>query len=250
MIKRLILLRHGESKWNLENRFTGWTDIDLSENGENEAKNAGILLFKEKLKISQVYVSFLKRAIKTSKICLKQLNNNKLDVLYDWRLNERHYGNLQGLNKSETVKKFGEKQVLIWRRSYDTPPPALDESDKRHPKYDSLYKNIDVNLLPNAESLKDTLNRVKPLWKEQILPKLKIVENVLIVAHGNSLRAIVKMIKNLSNEEVLKLNIPTGIPYVFMFNDKFELVSDKYLGNEDEAVRKAKLVSIQGSKKP
>tara|TARA_Y100000748_G_scaffold199376_1_gene167098 strand:- start:83 stop:787 length:705 start_codon:yes stop_codon:yes gene_type:complete len=230
---KLILLRHGESIWNKENRFTGWTDVDLTKNGKNEAKKAGILISKENLEINSVFVSYLKRAINTSKICLKQLNINKYDVLYDWRLNERHYGNLQGLNKSETAKKFGDDQVLIWRRSYDVPPPRLSENDRRHPIHDPLYKDIDSELLPNSESLKDTLNRVKPLWLSQILPKLKAGSNILIVAHGNSLRAIVKMLKNLSNEDVINLNIPTGSPYIFDFNENFDLISNDYLGNED-----------------
>ena len=249
MTSKLILLRHGESIWNLENRFTGWTDVDLSKNGENEAKKAGALLLKEGLEIKNVYVSYLKRAIKTSKLCLNQLKATKFEVVYDWRLNERHYGNLQGLNKSETAKKYGEKQVLIWRRSYDVPPPPLLKKDKRHPKYDILYKNVKKTLLPNSESLKDTLERVKPLWFEQILPKLKIGENVLIVAHGNSLRAIVKMIKNLSDEEVLELNIPTGAPYLFNFDEKFNVISDIYIGDEDKLAFKARLISNRSSTK-
>ena len=246
---KLVLLRHGESKWNLENKFTGWTDVGLTENGVKEAERSGLLLQKEKIKIKTVYVSYLTRAIETSKLCLKQLKSEKFEVYYDWRLNERHYGNLQGLNKSETAKKYGHNQVLLWRRSYDIPPPPLSEKDKRHPKYDALYKNVKKTLLPNTESLKNTLERVKPLWSKQILPKLKIGENVLIVAHGNSLRAIVKMIKDLSNEELLKLNIPTGAPYIFQFDDKFKLISDVYLGNKDEIIRKIKLTSNQASSK-
>ena len=197
---KLVLLRHGESEWNQQNKFTGWTDVDLTENGKNEAKKAGILLQKENLNIKTVYVSYLKRAIKTSKICLNQLKSNKHKVIYDWRLNERHYGDLQGLNKSETAKKFGDEQVLLWRRSYDIPPPKLSNKDKRHPKYDILYKNIKKAHLPSSESLKDTIKRVKPLWISQILPKLKNHENILIVAHGNSLRGIVKMLKRLSKK--------------------------------------------------
>tara|TARA_Y100001958_G_C21226741_1_gene552221 strand:- start:1507 stop:2208 length:702 start_codon:yes stop_codon:yes gene_type:complete len=233
MSNKLILLRHGESKWNAENRFTGWTDVDLTKKGMNEAKEAGILLFNENLNIKTVFVSYLKRAIKTSKICLKQLNNKNIDVHYDWRLNERHYGDLQGLNKLETSKKFGNKQVFLWRRSYDVRPPKLSNKDKRHPKYDVLYKNIKKNQLPSSESLKDTIKRVKPLWIDQILPKLKNDKNILIVAHGNSLRAIVKILKDLSNEDVMNLNIPTGSPYVFSFNEKFDLMNDQYLGSKD-----------------
>ncbi len=247
---KLILLRHGESTWNFENRFTGWTDVGLTQNGKNEAKKAGNLLIKENFKIDKVYVSFLKRAIETSKICLNQLNINENKVEYDWRLNERHYGNLQGLNKAETAKKFGDKQVLTWRRSYDTPPPPLSKNDKRHPKYDDLYKDVEKELLPSSESLKDTLKRVKPLWINQILPKLITGENILIVAHGNSLRAIVKMLKNLSNEDILNLNIPTGYPYVFSFNEKFDLMNDEYLGSKDEISTKTKLVADQTNKQP
>ena len=242
---KLILLRHGESTWNLQNRFTGWTDVDLKENGKNEAKKAGELLFKENLNIKTIYVSYLKRAIKTSKICLKQLNLSKSEVIYDWRLNERHYGNLQGLNKAETVKRYGDEQVLLWRRSYDIQPPPLSHEDKRHPKYDILYKNIEESLLPNSESLKDTIKRVMPLWLNQILVQLKNRKNVLIVAHGNSLRAIVKILKGLTSEEVLKLNIPTGAPYLFEFNEEFDLTGDKYLGDKDEIAKKTELVARQ-----
>ena len=249
MPSKLVLLRHGESEWNKENRFTGWTDVNLTNNGKNEAKNAAILIKNEGIDLGFVYVSFLKRAINTSKICLKHLNTKKLEVKYDWRLNERHYGDLQGLNKSETAKKFGDEQVLIWRRSYDIPPPPLSKNDKRHPIHDILYKNVEKNLLPRSESLKDTLERVEPLWLNEVLPKLKIGINILIVAHGNSLRAIVKMLKNLSNKEVLKLNIPTGAPYIFNFTNQFELISDKYLGDKKYIAKKLKMVAKQGNSK-
>ncbi len=201
----------------------------MTENGKNEAKKAGKLINKENLEINTVYVSYLKRAIKTSKICLKYLNSSKCEVVYDWRLNERHYGNLQGLNKLETAKKYGDKQVLTWRRSYDIPPPPLSLDDKRHPKYDLLYKDLKEAHLPRSESLKDTLERVKPLWINQVMPNLKAGKNILVVAHGNSLRAIVKMLKNISNKNIVKLNIPTGSPYVFEFNEKFQLIYDEYL---------------------
>tara|TARA_Y100001935_G_scaffold240696_1_gene229448 strand:- start:1995 stop:2687 length:693 start_codon:yes stop_codon:yes gene_type:complete len=226
---KLILLRHGESQWNLENRFTGWTNVDLTENGQKEAKKAGFLLKNEKINISKVYVSLLKRAVKTSKICLEHLGCENLKIEYHWRLNERHYGNLQGLNKTQTAKKYGDDQVLIWRRSYDTPPPKISKNDKRHPIHDPLYKDIDRNLLPSSESLKDTLERVKPLWLDHIMPNLKIGKNVLIVAHGNSIRAIVKILKNLSNEDIIYLNIPTGSPYVFNFSENFNLINDFYI---------------------
>tara|TARA_Y100000741_G_scaffold273344_1_gene213443 strand:- start:2066 stop:2821 length:756 start_codon:yes stop_codon:yes gene_type:complete len=244
---KLILLRHGESKWNLENRFTGWTDVDLTENGEKEAKRAGVLILDNKLKIDIVYVSYLKRAIRTSKICLKQLKIRNLALNMDWRLNERHYGNLQGLNKTETSKKYGEDQVRIWRRSYDTPPPEMNQNDKRHPKYDPLYKNVDPKSLPNSESLKDTLNRVKPLWLRKIFPQIKDGKSIMIVAHGNSLRAIVKMLKNMSNNDIIKLNIPTGMPYIFEFSNEFDILNDYYLGDEDEISKKTNLIANQAS---
>jgi len=228
---KLVLLRHGESQWNLENRFTGWTDVNLTKNGKTEARNAGILLAQKGVNFDSVYVSYLKRAVNTSKICIKELGIDKLNVTYDWRLNERHYGSLQGLNKTETAQKYGEKQVLIWRRSYDFPPPKLSINDKKHPKYDPLYQKINKNHLPASESLKDTLNRVKPLWTNEILPKLIRKEKILIVAHGNSLRALVKILKNITNEDIVNLNIPTGIPYIFEFNKHMKIVRDYYLGD-------------------
>ena len=249
MKNKLILLRHGESIWNLENRFTGWTNVDLTKNGENEAKKAGVLLSDNNVEFDLVYVSYLKRAIKTLKICLKQLKMIDNGVVYHWRLNERHYGNLQGLNKSETAKKYGDEQVLIWRRSYDIPPPKMDINDKRHPKYDNLYKDIDFQKLPDSESLKDTLERVKPLWINQILPKVKDGKNVMIVAHGNSLRAIVKILKKISDKDIINVNIPTGIPYIFEFNDNFDVKKDYFLGNQEEILKKIEDVSNQGSSK-
>ena len=195
MSKKLILLRHGESQWNRENRFTGWTDIGLTKKGENEADNAGILLKKEQFKINLVYTSYLRRSIETAKKCLNHIKNEKTIVESDWRLNERHYGNLQGLNKTETSKKFGNEQVMIWRRSYDIAPPSLDINDDRHPRKDPLYSKINPKLLPSSESLKDTLLRVMPVINKKILPQLIKNTNILIVAHGNSLRAIIKVLK-------------------------------------------------------
>ena len=232
--KKIILLRHGESLWNLENKFTGWTDVDLSNNGEIEARKAGELLLRDGFNVETVYVSYLKRAINTSKICLKALNNSSLKVIKDWRLNERHYGNLQGLNKADIAKKYGDEQLLIWRRSYDTPPPKMDINDRRHPKNDILYKKIDPKDLPSSESLKNTLERVKPLWFNEILPQIKNGKNLMIVAHGNSLRAIVKMLKNISDQDIIKLNIPTGVPYVLRFNNKLEIIEDYYLKDKNE----------------
>ena len=249
MSKKIILLRHGESTWNLENKFTGWTDVGLTENGKNEAQNAGLLLTKNNIEFDLVYVSYLKRAIKTLEICLKQINNPNNETISHWRLNERHYGNLQGLNKSETARKYGEKQVLIWRRSYDIPPPKMDYNDKRHPKYDILYKNINPNKLPSSESLKDTLERVRPLWINKILPQIKKGQNIMIVAHGNSLRAIVKILKKISDKDIININIPTGIPYIFELNDNFDYMKDYYLGNQKEILKKIENVAKQGQSK-
>ena len=249
MKNKLVLLRHGESVWNLENRFTGWTDVDLTKNGENEAKNAGILLSNINIEFDILYVSYLKRAIKTLKLCLKQLNSSDNEAIYHWRLNERHYGNLQGLNKSETASKYGADQVFIWRRSYDISPPQMDLNDKNHPKYDILYKDIDSQKLPNSESLKDTLERVKPLWINKIVPQIKNGKNVMIVAHGNSLRAIVKILKKISNEDIINVNIPTGIPYIFEFSDDFGVKKDYFLGNQEDILKKIENVSNQGRSK-
>tara|TARA_B100001250_G_scaffold32052_1_gene26213 strand:- start:3691 stop:4443 length:753 start_codon:yes stop_codon:yes gene_type:complete len=246
MSQKLILLRHGESKWNLENRFTGWTDVDLTKNGQNEAKNAGVLLSKNNIEFDLVYASYLKRAIKTLKICLKQLNKSYNEAIYHWRLNERHYGNLQGLNKSETAIKYGDEKVLKWRRSYDTRPPSMDPDDKNHPRHDILYKEIDPLKLPSAESLKDTLERVNPLWINQIIPQIKKGQNIMIVAHGNSLRAIVKILKDISNKDIINLNIPTGFPYIFEFDDNFDIKNDYFLGNQEEILNKIENISKQG----
>jgi len=211
---QIVLLRHGESLWNHENKFTGWTDVDLSQNGIAEAKKAGLLLKNNDYSFDLVYTSCLKRANLTMDICLKEMLSSDIEVIYDWRLNERHYGALQGLNKSETAKKFGDDQVFIWRRSYDTPPPPLELNDKRHPMNDSKYNNISA-LLPNSESLKDTYNRLFPLLTEKILNNVKLGRKILIVAHGNSLRAIVKYLDKISDDKIINLNIPTGQPLVY-----------------------------------
>ena len=246
---KLALLRHGESQWNLENRFTGWTNVSLTKNGESEAKKAGILLNDYNIQINLAYVSYLKRAVSTYKICQKQLKNTNIEVLFDWRLNERHYGSLQGLNKAQTAKKYGNQQVLIWRRSYDTRPPSLDKNDKRHPKYDNLYKNIDHKELPTSESLKDTLERVKPLWVNNILPQIKNGKNILIVAHGNSLRAIVKILKKITNKDIISLNIPTGVPYIFEMNENLDVKKDYFLGDQNKILKQINDVSEQGKSK-
>ena len=246
MSRKLILLRHGESQWNLENRFTGWTDVDLTKNGENEAKIAGVLLHNSNISIDLIYTSYLKRAVKTYNICSKQLKNPKIEVYSHWRLNERHYGDLQGLNKSQTAKKYGDEQVLMWRRSYDTPPPSMSLDDKRHPQYDILYKNVDSQKLPSSESLKDTLERVKPLWINQIIPKIKKGQNIMIVAHGNSLRAIMKILNKISDKDIINLNIPTGMPCVFDLNNDLGVLNYYYLGNNDEIMKRIDDISKQG----
>ena len=246
---KLILLRHGESQWNLENRFTGWTNVPLTKNGENEAKKAGILLNNNNIHIDIAYISYLQRAVKTYKICQKQLKTTNTRVNYDWRLNERHYGSLQGLNKSETAKKYGDEQVLIWRRSYDTAPPSLDHDDDRHPKFDILYKDINSEDLPSSESLKDTLNRVKPLLDNSIIPQIKNGKNILIVAHGNSLRAIVKILKKITDKDIVNLNIPTGVPCIFDINKNLDVLKDYYLGNKNKILKQINNVSAQGESK-
>ena len=229
MSNKIILLRHGESQWNFENRFTGWTNVNLTDKGKKEAKKAGKYLNTNNINIDIVYSSYLKRAINTAKICINQLKEGKLELNLDWRLNERHYGNLQGLNKSETAKRYGEQQVKTWRRSYDVPPPSMSEDDKRHPKNDKLYAKINPKELPNGESLKDTIERVNPFWLKKITPLIREKKNVLIVAHGNSIRGIVKMLKNISDSDIIKLNIPTGIPYVFEFNSEFKICNDYFI---------------------
>lgn len=243
---KLILLRHGESKWNLENRFTGWTDVDLTKNGIKEAENAGKLLLSGNYSADIVFTSVLKRAIRTTEICLNQLKFDKSKVIYDWRLNERHYGALQGLNKQETAKKYGDDQVHIWRRSYNVPPPKMDYSDERHPINDILYKNIKSNILPSSESLKDTLNRLKPLWFEEIIPLLNIGKPIMIVAHGNSLRAMVKILAKISNKDIIDLNIPTGIPLIYELDSNINILDNYFLGNNDYINEKTDFLIRQG----
>ena len=233
MIK-LVLLRHGESQWNLENRFTGWTDVDLTPKGELEAKSAGVVLKENGFEFNLVYTSVLKRAIRTMEICLSEMTIDKIPIEYSWRLNERHYGALQGLNKSETAEKFGDEQVLQWRRSYDIPPPALEESDERWSGNDPNYSNIDQNDIPLSECLKDTVNRFLPYWDKTIKPSIQNEKKVLIVAHGNSLRSLVKHLDNISDNDIISLNIPTGIPLIYELNDDLEPINYYYLGNKEE----------------
>ncbi len=235
---KLVLLRHGESQWNLENRFTGWTDVGLTERGVREAHEAAKLLKQEGFVFDTAFTSVLKRAIKTLWIVMEDMDLMWIPVYRSWRLNERHYGALQGLNKAETAKKHGEKQVLIWRRSYDVPPPALDLSDPRFPGHDPRYKNVPQDELPRTESLKDTVKRFLPYWHDTIVQAIQKGERVIIAAHGNSLRALVKYLDNMSEEAIVKLNIPTGIPLIYELDENLKPVTHYYLG-DPEAVKKA-----------
>ena len=243
---KLVLLRHGESLWNLENRFTGWTDVDLTPQGEQEARDAGQILMAEKYEFDIIHTSVLTRAIRTMEICLKEMDISDVPIMYNWRLNERHYGALQGLNKAETAEKFGEEQVHTWRRSYDTPPPELDMDDERHPRFDERYKNMSAEDLPATECLKDTVERFLPYWHEQIAPDIKSEKKVLIVAHGNSIRALVKYLDNISDEEIVGLNIPTGVPLVYELDDNLQAIKHYYLGDQEEIAKKAAAVAAQG----
>jgi len=227
---KLVLLRHGQSIWNLENRFTGWTDVDLSDQGIGEAHQAGKILKAEGYSFDVAFTSVLKRAIRTLWIVLDEMDLMWIPVHRSWRLNERHYGALQGLNKRDMAEKYGLEQVQIWRRSYDTPPPAVSESDIRHPRYDQYYAHLKKEELPCTESLKDTLNRVLPYWYEAIMPKLKEEKRVLISAHGNSLRALIKYLDNISDEDIAETNIPSGIPLVYELDNILSVKSHYYLG--------------------
>ncbi|MDD5120137.1 MAG: 2,3-diphosphoglycerate-dependent phosphoglycerate mutase [Candidatus Omnitrophica bacterium] len=248
-MNKIVLLRHGESIWNKENRFTGWTDVDLSEKGVEEATNAGELLKKEGFLFDMAYTSVLKRAIRTLWITLDKMDLMWIPVYNSWRLNERHYGALQGLNKSETAAKYGEKQVLIWRRSYDVPPMALEKSDGRYPGNDPRYKELKAKELPLTECLKDTVARFLPYWHETIAPSVKSGKKVIIAAHGNSLRALVKYLDNISEEKIVNLNIPTAIPLVYELDDNLKPIKSYYLGDQ-EAVKKAmQSVANQGKAK-
>jgi 2,3-bisphosphoglycerate-dependent phosphoglycerate mutase len=237
-MKTLVLLRHGESDWNRENRFTGWTDVDLSEKGVQEAAAAGAVLRKEGYSFDEAHTSVLKRAIKTLNLALDQMDLDWIPVYKTWRLNERHYGALQGLNKAETAEKHGVEQTNIWRRSYDIPPPALTPDDPRHPGKDSRYRSLTTDELPLTECLKDTVARFLPYWREAIAPSLEAGKRPLITAHGNSLRALVKYLDHISDEEIVGLNIPTGIPLVYELNDDLKPLRHFYLG-DPEAIRKA-----------
>jgi len=246
---KVVLLRHGESAWNKENRFTGWTDVDLTEKGVEEAGNAGKIMMENGFSFDIVYTSLLKRALRTTWLALDQMDLLWIPDEKTWRLNERHYGSLQGLNKAETAEKHGDEQVLIWRRSYDTPPPALETSDERYPGNHKRYQSMDPADIPATESLKDTVARFLPYWHETIAPTIKSGKRVLISAHGNSLRALVKYLDNMSEEAVIKLNIPTGVPLVYELDADLKPITHYYLGDEDEIAKKAAAVAAQGKSK-
>lgn len=246
---KLVLVRHGQSAWNLENRFTGWTDVDLTELGKAEAAEAGKLLKDGGYDFDVAYTSVLKRAIKTLGIIQDVMDLNWLPVTRAWQLNERHYGNLQGLNKTEMAEKFGEAQVKIWRRSYDVPPPALELTDERHPKFDRRYASLTPEQLPATESLKTTLERVLPFWNSTLVAEIKSGKRVLLVAHGNSIRALVKYLDNVSENEITELNIPTGLPLVYELDKDLKPIKHYYLGDAEEAAKKAAAVANQGKTK-
>lgn len=246
---KLVLVRHGESEWNKLNLFTGWTDVDLSEAGHEEAKQAGVILKDEGYDFDVCYTSYLKRAIHTLNHVLDEMDLCYLPVHKSWKLNERHYGALQGLNKSETAAKYGEEQVKIWRRSFDVLPPALEDDDERNAKNLKMYRDVDANELPNAESLETTIERVIPYFNEVIKKDMEAGKRVLIAAHGNSLRALVKYFENLSKDEIMGINIPTGVPLVYEFDDEFKVVDHYYLGDQELLKAKMDAVANQGKKK-
>jgi len=246
---KLVLLRHGQSIWNLENLFTGWIDVDLSAQGLEEAKEAGRLLKAEGIPFDLAFTSVLKRAIRTLWITLDELDMMWLPVERSWRLNERHYGGLQGLDKAQTVAKHGAEQVKVWRRSYDIPPPPLDATHPQHPRFDRRYAGIAAAELPSTESLKDTLARVLPFWNSRIAPELAAGRNVLVAAHGNSLRAMVKMLDRMSDEAIIELNIPTGVPLLYELDAKLVPVASRYLGDPEAVKARAEAVAKQTERK-
>ncbi len=247
MAGKLVLCRHGQSDWNLKNLFTGWHDVDLTEQGVQEAISAAKLFNELGYDFDIAYTSVLKRAIRTLWLILDEMDRMWIPVIRDWRLNERHYGALQGLNKAETAAKYGDEQVHIWRRSYDIPPPELELDDERHPSHDARYAGIDD--LPATESLAITLDRVRPCWDDVIAPELRSGKNVLIAAHGNSLRALVKMLDDVSDDEITKFNIPTGIPLAYELDDSLKPISREFLGDPEEVAKAAAAVAAQGKAK-
>lgn len=246
---KLVLVRHGESEWNKANLFTGWTDVDLTEAGVNEAKEAGRALLKEGFAFDIVYTSLLKRAIRSANFLLDEMKLSWLPVVRSWRLNERHYGALQGLNKAETAAKYGEDQVLIWRRSYSTPPPALEDGDERLPQNDPRYAKLGASALLRTECLKDCVARFLPFWEDVIAPGLHNGQQPIVVAHGNSIRALVKFLDNISDEEILNVNIPTGIPLVYELDQNLKPLRSYYVGDAEKVKAAQQAVAAQGKKK-
>ncbi len=243
---KLVLIRHGESTWNLDNRFTGWTDVDLTPTGIEQAKNAGRLLKAEGYVFDVAYTSVLKRATRTLWHVLDEMDRTWLPVVNSWRLNERHYGALQGLNKTETAKQYGDDQVLVWRRSYDTPPPALEATDPRCERNDVRYAKLQPDQIPLTECLKDTVERVMPFWNEALAPALKAGKSIVVAAHGNSIRALVKYLDKISDNEIVGLNIPNGIPLVYELDDDLKPIRHYYLGDPEAAAKAAAAVASQG----
>jgi 2,3-bisphosphoglycerate-dependent phosphoglycerate mutase len=248
-MKRLVLIRHGESTWNKLNVFTGWTDVQLSETGVEEARKGGKLLKEQGFDFKMAYTSYLTRAIKTLWLVLEEMDLMYIPEVKSWRLNEKHYGELQGLNKAETAAKYGDEQVLLWRRSFDVPPQPLTEDDQRNPRIDKRYSDVDPADLPLTESLKEVIERMLPYWNSDIKPSLEEHSEILVAAHGNSLRALVMHLKGMSEEEILAFNIPTAVPYVFEFDDNMEFVKDYFLGDPEEIKKLMEAVANQGKKK-
>lgn len=248
-MKKLVLMRHGESAWNLENRFTGWVDVDLTDKGVDEARRAGRLLKSEGYQLDLAYTSLLTRAIRTLWLAQEELDRRWMPVIKHWRLNERHYGALQGLNKAETAAKFGEEQVLVWRRSYDVPPPAMAQDDAGHPSRDARYTSLLKEELPCTECLKDTVERVVPYWQMEIAPQVRAGKNVIVAAHGNSLRALIKHLDKISDEEIVGLNIPTAVPLIYELTDDLQPIRNYYLGDQAEIAKAQAAVAAQGRAK-
>jgi 2,3-bisphosphoglycerate-dependent phosphoglycerate mutase len=248
-MKKLVLMRHGESAWNLENRFTGWVDVDLTEKGVEEARRAGRLLKSEGYQLDLAYTSLLTRAIRTLWLAQEEQDRRWMPVVKHWRLNERHYGALQGLNKAETAAKFGEDQVLIWRRSYDVPPPAMAIDDAGHPSRDPRYSGLLKEEMPLTECLKDTVERVVPYWQMEIAPQVRAGKNVIVAAHGNSLRALIKHLDKISDQEIVGLNIPTAVPLVYELTDDLQPIRNYYLGDQAEIAKAQAAVAAQGRAK-
>ena len=246
---QLVLIRHGESEWNKLNLFTGWTDVELSEKGVQEASNAGLLLKKEGFHFDVAYKSYLRRAIHTLNHVLERMEEEYIPVTKSWKLNEKHYGALQGLNKADTAAKYGDDQVKLWRRSYDVPAPAVEEDDPRNPALQAPYKGIDPKLLPRTECLKDTVERVVPYFESEIKPQILAGKNVIIAAHGNSLRALVKYLENISDEDIISLNIPTGVPLVYELDENLKVLGKRYLGDQAAIEAAMNAVANQGKAK-